>query len=149
MSALMTPFIAALFTPLWTCAAFCTCLIAPLAEEYKDAHAVFLGRLDWIETTTGEGHLRADGAITTMVTERRLYFKVSRVWKGPRDSTLAVWTGAGIGDCGLEGIKVDQEWLVFAYRTPRGLGTGSCGRTGLATKSLARIDSLGPSRAVH
>lgn len=133
----------------YACLAMCSCLAGPLAEELKHSDAVFLGRITWIETTTTQGRWRPDGPIGNHVLRRRIHFSVSSVWKGPRDSQIVVKTGGGGGDCGLEGLAIDQDWIVFADRRGRDFVTGICSRTGLAETRHSLIDSLGTTRKLH
>ncbi len=53
------------------------------------------------------------------MTPRRVRFKVTEVFAGPKIAALVLYTGLGGGDCGVD-FRAGQRWLVDAYRDAAG-----------------------------
>jgi len=113
-------------------------------EALKGSDAVFSGRVVLIETTSSEFRhpFDANGPVVGVVNQRRLVFVVTASWKGSQDTVLTVLTRSGQGDCGLAGLAIDQEWLIFAWKAHGDLWTGSCSRSSLLPTAGAVVDSL-------
>ena len=98
----------------------CTC-----ARQYKDQPAmvefgvsdvVFEGRVISVK----KSELDKVNNTYTVIAE----FEVKQLWKGDADQTVTI-TNA-IRGC-INGFEVDEEWLVYAYKSPNGkLGSGCC-----------------------
>ena len=105
------------------------------SEELKGADAVFLGRavsFSYVEKVYGE-----ETYIESVITK----FKVTTVWKGPMSDTIYINSGGSYGI----GFAEDEEYIVYAYHSPRrdGLSTGLCSRTTPLSWAMEDLAGLG------
>ena len=101
------------------------------AAEFARADAVFSGKVTRIREIS-HGY--------------RVYFAVTRSWKGISTSTTEVTTGYGNGDCGYP-FKVGETYVVYAYGTPNDLNAFICTRTvevSRAVEDLRYLDTFQP-----
>ena len=128
------------------------CQPRTVAEELRQARAIFVGRVTAIEPLPEPGEL-VDG----LQTRQRVVFAIERSWRGVSDTAIVPIAvpsvgGTGYGYCGIE-LKLGETYLVYAYgqdelRTrieSRGIGrgAGSCSRTrplAQAGEDLAVLD---------
>lgn len=111
-------------------AAACSCAPAGTAEHVDFSDVVFLGTLAEIEETPpgDDGTIGSGDPV-------RYSFDVEHTFKG--DGGDAVVESARFGaSCGLEGMKIDQTYVVFATEGGDGLEAGLCGGTSRATPKL-------------
>ena len=106
----------------------CSCAITKSATEaFDSASAVFAGKVlsRDIQSSGQPGWNTASPFKVTL--------EVSQVWKGPKDSTIDIFTANLGASCGYT-FNENQQYLVYAYPREGGtLETGLCSRT----KSLA------------
>lgn len=82
----------------------CSCAKEPSAEEgFSRSQAVFSGEVTRIKDNNG----LFGGYGKTVI------FKVKETWKGINETEVAIATGSGGGDCGIEFV-VGKEYLVYA-----------------------------------
>jgi hypothetical protein len=120
-------------------ASACVCVDGgPLAEQYRSADAVFIGRIIALEIET----VRVEGQeIHHMVAT----FRVERRWKGPKKSKLRVGTCGTQTEnctCGIN-FQLGGSYVVFAKGKP--LKTGSCQPTDgveSATETIQELEAL-------
>jgi hypothetical protein len=96
----------------------CVCEPWTPCERYSNHDVVFVGRPIDVDLETRFGH-------RTMV----YTFKVQHAIKGVAENEIEVEAGMGRGDCGVTFFS-NIRYLVYASRTPYGLGTSSCSGTG-------------------
>ena len=99
--------------------------------EFAQANAVFRGKVT---------HIRE------IAYGYRVYFDVTRSWKGISTSSAEVSTGSGNGDCGYP-FHVHKSYLVYAYGTPDDLNAVICTRTtevSQAAADLSYLDTVQP-----
>ena len=53
------------------------------------------------------------------MTPRRVRFRISEAFAGPKIDPFVLYTGLGRGDCGVD-FKAGESWLVDAYRDDAG-----------------------------
>jgi hypothetical protein len=82
--------------------------------------------------------------------ERRVLFRVEKMWRGAATSEIIVMTGAGGGDCGVN-FEPGARYLVYTYSRGGVPWTSICSRTQRlqkATEDLTYLATLdNPSRA--
>ena len=76
---------------------------------------------EWLATSAPSEHDYASA-------EKRVTFKVTRVWKGDVTGPIVISTGYGGGDCGFPFVP-GERYLVYAYTSAGFFTTGICGRT--------------------
>src|SRR5204862_1834029 len=112
----------------------CTCMQSgPACEEFWKVDAVFVGRVLAIDATT------ADDERSVPQRKRLVHFEVIEPYRNAAPLQEDVLTGMGGGDCGYD-FKVDETYIVYAYRSGGRLTTGICSRT--ETIGKASIDLL-------
>ena len=106
----------------------CTEMKNPL-ESFEKADAVFLGSVTDF-TVQGDPEIVDvdDRKVFAYRKGREAVFRIHKIWKGPSEETMTVFTGEGGGDCGLDFI-VGHEYLVYAYQVDGKFHTGICTRT--------------------
>lgn len=120
----------------------CSCVMDPHQEApaaaLQRAGAVFAGKVTHINDL-----FRGWTGLPVSVT-----FDVSQVWKGPVQQRIAIKTGSGGGDCGIDFLP-GEEYIVYAYnaqdhpRTGSGLAANICSRTNLLVDAQADLAGLG------
>jgi hypothetical protein len=107
----------------------CSCMEIPAPlEALMDADAVFAGTVTKVE------------AVDDLTL--KVFFSVSKVWKGVETREIVVTTAAHSSVCGFS-FKVDESYLVYAYRTQTGLDTNLCTRTSPLASADADLAALG------
>lgn len=120
---------------LWTPAASSMCGDIHIRALYRDAAAVFAGK---VVNMTNE----SDGPNRRFATVMRI--KVARSWKGVRRGQV-VEVRTGPGEDGFAFFKKGKKFLVIAYTNGRGqLATSACQKTVRLSdpEAKAEIDSL-------
>lgn len=85
-------------------AAACSCSMQPSVDEgFSRSQAVFSGEVIGIKDNSGL--LGGRG--------KTVLFSVGETWKGINETEVAIATGSGDGDCGIEFV-VGKEYLVYA-----------------------------------
>jgi Carboxypeptidase regulatory-like domain len=122
-------------------AAGCSCVTgAPVCEAFWQATAVFTGRVTDIEPVTAR-----DGPPRT---HRLVHFEVIDGFRGvTSESTVALVTGQGGGDCGYE-FRPGNAYIVYAVTNPQSgqLTTSICSRTRLLGEAS---DDITYARAIR
>jgi hypothetical protein len=98
----------------------CSCLPSgPPCEAYWQADAVFVGRVESVQTSPGR-----------MTSSRAVTFSLVEALRGVTGREAVVRTGRGGGDCGYA-FKKGATYVVYAWRDQQsgGLTTGICSRT--------------------
>jgi hypothetical protein len=109
-----------------TSVAACSCRGPGLpSQEFREAHAVFTGRVIRIVDEYGPLYSTLDRILTAIGEQPyfwlqagryvgyRIYFRVNHSWKGVDKTTVVVDTGYGMGDCGYP-FAVSNDYLVYA-----------------------------------
>lgn len=83
----------------------CSCMV-PLSveDEMERLDAVFMGKVTKIKDI-GLGQQ-----------PKRVFFDVSKVWKGENVNEIVVVTGNGAGDCGFH-FEEGEEYIVYAHQS--------------------------------
>lgn len=137
---LLLAFVASLW-PINPDPAFACSCVAPgtPAEELARSTAVYAGKvINIIDTQPGPRFSSAHPL--------EVVFQVSKVWKGPAHSTLAVTTARSEVSCGYEFVK-GQEYLVYARGTEDKLEASLCSRTNPLSTAVADLAALGQDNA--
>lgn len=115
----------------------CSCVAASTAEQVEGADGVFLGTLTEIEQTNPGANRIIGSGDPVFYT-----FDVSETFKGESGDGVVESVRFG-ATCGLEGMKVDQMYVVFAGKDKSGaLDANLCGGTATATPRLiAAVDA--------
>ena len=87
----------------------CSCSEPAGFPDLDDHAAVFAGRIAHVRGTV----MHSPGDDPRSVEMRRVTFELLESWRGPRQETLAVYTGTGGGDCGYD-FEEGAEYVVFA-----------------------------------
>ena len=105
-----------------TCAQLSLSVREQVVQEFRQASAIFEGKVESIETRFIQDGLGAfDQRVVTL--------RVLRVYKGPPERVIVVHTGRSDGDCGFH-FKRGGKYLVYAYQESSGqLWTNICTRT--------------------
>lgn len=123
--------------------AACSCLTPPPPVlALVEADAVFEGVVTAIELEARDGE-RPGGISSADL--MRVSFRVLRSWKGLEAAEATVFTARMDASCGYE-FAVGQRYLVYASAGGRGLVTGACTRTTLASRGHTDFRDLGPAR---
>lgn len=109
----------------------CSCAAASTAEQVDRAEAVFSGTLVEVEQTDpGDDDVMSSGDPVYYT------FDVEETFKGSGGDGVVESVRDG-ATCGLEGMQVDQMYVVFAGETNAGgLDANLCGGTSVATAKL-------------
>lgn len=112
----------------------CTCLdhSVPVCQYYKDAEAVFVGKVERITSAAGEKKATvSNGGVNSIswwsVGLVFVHFKIESAFKGVQGTTVKALTYRGTS-CDLE-IKKGQRWVIFAHKDDETgfLSFGACG----------------------
>jgi len=109
----------------------CSCVAASTAEHVEWADAVFIGTLtDIEETNPGNDDVISSGDAVFYT------FDIDETFKGDAGDGVVESVRDG-ATCGLEGMRIDQSYVVFAAEGKDGeLGANLCGGTSAATPRL-------------
>lgn len=111
----------------------CTCIVPPPpVEALSEAAAVFVGTASDLDK--GAGHLKV-----------RLH--VDRVYKGPVDEQITVWTASNSAACGFH-FEQGTRYLVYAHEYEGQLRASLCSRTQAVADAQADFRALGEGRPV-
>jgi hypothetical protein len=108
-------------------ASACSCAAESLRDDMATTDVVFLGTL--IDRSQ-DGDDMSGSVIYT--------FDVDEVYQGRAVTPVEVTTSVQSTACGLTGLAVDQDYVVFAGRDGDELSTSSCSRTSEARAGLVR-----------
>lgn len=112
----------------------CSCLPRQPEAYFESANVVFAGRVvDVIEPG------RRLGRYNPNVTNRRVRFEVSEVWKGNKARQIVLTTSESSASCGFNFIE-GENYLVYAARSEGRLTTNLC--SGTKPLSQAQEDLL-------
>ena len=113
----------------------CTCLeTAPACEVLWKSALVFSGQvLDVTPVPNQHG--------PQFFPERRVRFRIEKMWRGDAAAEVYVMTGAGSGDCGYD-FKPGESYLVYTYWRAGVPWTGTCGRTRRLADAAADVAYL-------
>lgn len=123
-----------------TPASACSCSDGSTEDHVAWADVVFHGTLVEVDQTNpGDPDVVSSGDPTLYT------FEVARTFAGDAGDGVVESARSG-ASCGLEGMKLDQEYVVFAETTqdgdPAGLAANLCGGTARATPQLlARVEA--------
>jgi hypothetical protein len=122
------------------CASACQCTMLPGGQDAEralaDSEAVFSGEVVKIAPPSP---WKSSATVETDT------FRVSEVWKGPRQRTLEVHTALFGASCGYP-FKEGQEYLVYAYAGKHGLEVDLCNGTQRLTEAEADLEVLGAGK---
>jgi hypothetical protein len=113
----------------------CSCPGLTTAEQVEAADVVVRGTVD-SRRPPATGVRRSADPVTWSVT-------VAEVFKGTTDAAMQVRSASSGDSCGLEGIRLGEEYVVFAIEDSRPTGDGLlwanlCGGTAPTTPGLVR-----------
>ena len=101
----------------------------PIAEEFENSQAVFLGQVMEISTNGQEDVIKS---------------KVEKIWKGS-SSKETVLTSPWLGKRCQFKFQADKESLVYAFGTEKP-GTTTCSRTALSESASEDMQRLGDGK---
>jgi hypothetical protein len=138
LAGLLTAFGLVALTP--AAAHACSCAMASPGEHLKGADVVFTGTLTAIDPPPRRLIMSSGDPVT-------YHFDVDGVLKGEAPSNAQVTSAALGASCGLEGMAVDQRYVVYANGTHE-LSANLCGGTSpvgpAAVESVEKV--TGPAR---
>ncbi len=102
----------------------CSCAIATPRQFVEVADAIFTGALTSLEPPPG----RPDGSISS-ADPTTYTFEVDRSFRAAAGPELEVKSEMSGASCGLDGMEVGVDYLVFAYWRGDELWAGLCGGT--------------------
>lgn len=115
----------------------CSCADQSIDDAFRDASAVFEGRVIALQRVDAEGD-ELPSVVATL--------RVTRTWKGANRETVIVRTPATDGTCGF-GFRQDQSFLVYATGEldahGAGLRTTLCSRSKRVEDASADLTVLG------
>ncbi len=117
-------------------AAACSCVSFSPRDALDGSTAVFSGQVVNIRPVTGLSNGR----------HLQVTLQVSRVWKGPVQDRLEVFTPAFVVSCGYE-FQVGVMYLVYAYGPENQLEVSLCSRTQRLPANAQDLQVLGPGQA--
>lgn len=121
----------------------CSCISpGPPCASYWQADAVFSGKVTAIAEQSGASDTQAPWP-----SMRRATISIESAFRGVEGKSVELLTGMGGGDCGYNFVS-GERYLVYAYRSPRGLIATICSRTRLlkdAAEDIAYIRNLPPA----
>jgi hypothetical protein len=98
-----------LFPLLWTPVAFpCTCIIKKHRTDFRQAKAVFVGRVIEIDRNRMIPERLSGGVIYSA------RIRIEKAWKGSRKSEVAVFTWRDFG-CGGFDFQPSEKYLVYVF----------------------------------
>jgi hypothetical protein len=100
----------------------CSCVVGAPSDYVEWADAVFVGTLAEMEPPPRR-------AIMSSSDPNTYTFLVTRVLEGEVDATTTVESAMSGASCGLEGMQVGREYVVFATDDNGVLESGLCGGT--------------------
>ena len=107
----------------------CSCLEKNYPEAFETAGIVFVGSVTQFEVVGTPEVVDFDNRnVLAFRGGRKATFRIQKVWKGPHEETISIFTGEGGGDCGFDFV-VGHEYLVYASEIEGQWKTGICTRT--------------------
>ena len=125
----------------------CSCADLPAPEQaLNEADEVFVGATEHFKVIGESAQwVGRDGRTYQAYPEgREATFRISRMWKGPRDVQRKIITGAGGGDCGFDFV-VGKVYLVYVHDGK----THICTRTRHISLAQEDLAALGPGLAIE
>ncbi len=124
-------------------ASACSCGIEGSQKErakdaISDSEAVFSGGVVDFEKTVA-------ATAASLPATQTVSFRVSEVWKGPRQQTVQFTTPVADGISCAHPFKEGQEYLIYANGGQQGLEVGGCSETKLLSEAGADLTLLGNS----
>jgi hypothetical protein len=77
----------------------------------------------------------------------KITFTVTEVWRGEPYEMIIINTSSSGASCGLEGVSVGAEWMVYAYGEQELLSSGLCTRTRPLANASEDLTILGTGNA--
>ena len=114
----------------------CSCVPpGPPEMALQEATAVFSGKVTDMRIGIPDMRLEFVPAwpfihrTSAFATGAKITFAVMEIWKGELYQTIVINTSPSGASCGLEGVSVGAEWLVYAYGEQQFLSSHLCTRT--------------------
>jgi hypothetical protein len=98
----------------------CECIVGTPADAYKQADAVFEGRVRRV--------VQPPAGTEGLAAQKRVQLEVVRAWKGVRTEQVEVTTAADPAICGYD-FAVEQSYFVYAVAQGDQLSVSLCSRT--------------------
>lgn len=119
----------------------CSCLITTPEQSFKNANAVFAGKVINVVQPNGRG----GGAPSPSMNGVKVIFEVSKVWKGTPTQQLVITTPDSSASCGYN-FQKGQNYLVYASTQDNQLQTGLCSGTKTLSTAQADLSVLGSGK---